>query len=538
MASTYSDRLRIQLIGNGEQSGTWGNTTNTNLGVLVEEAIAGVVSIAMSDANYTLSVANGATDESRQAVLVVSGSLSTMRDVICPAEEKIYVIKNGTSGAQSIRLKTSGGSGVIVPNGQTTILYCDGTNVLPAVDTLPGNSLINDTLLVSGATSIDNSVIINDSGADKDFRVEGDTNQNLLFTDASTDRVGIGTGTPAARLHVLTNDGGTNTRLSGASYALRFQSVAATGSVFDATRADESTYQPLLIGGSQTRFTLSGIEVARLIGPGYFGIGTTTPSVHLEVAGDTVLNGSVVINEAGADKDFRVEGDTNANLLFADASTDRVGLGTNTPAARLHVSTNDGGTNTRLSGASYALRFQSVAATGSVFEATSADESTFQPLLIGGSEIRFTTSGGEKARLTAAGELYIAGTTDQGAYNLQVNGTGVWGAGAYLNGSDSRIKEDVSTITTGLDVITKLRPVQFRYKEDWSKDRSLQPGFIAQELQVALAGKAYAEGVVQEGPQYMSVAYQTLIPVLTKAIQELKDELDVVKAELETLKGA
>jgi len=143
----------------------------------------------------------------------------------------------------------------------------------------------------------------------------------------------------------------------------------------------------------------------------------------------------------------------------------------------------------------------------------------------------------ERARITSGGEVYIAGTTDQGAYNLQVNGTGVWGAGAYVNGSDVRLKENVQTLTDGLSVVTKLRPVTFQYKAEYSKDTAVQPGFIAQELQQAMAGKDYVDGVVQSGPEYLNVAYQSLIPVLVKAIQELKAELDSVKTELATLKG-
>lgn len=148
-----------------------------------------------------------------------------------------------------------------------------------------------------------------------------------------------------------------------------------------------------------------------------------------------------------------------------------------------------------------------------------------------------TTNNTERARITSNGEVYIAGTTDQGAYNLQVNGTGVWGAGAYVNGSDARLKENVQTLTDGLSVVTQLRPVTFQYKAEYSKDTAVQPGFIAQELQQAMAGKDYVDGVVQAGPEYLNVAYQSLIPVLTKAIQELKAELDSVKAELQTLKG-
>jgi hypothetical protein len=118
-------------------------------------------------------------------------------------------------------------------------------------------------------------------------------------------------------------------------------------------------------------------------------------------------------------------------------------------------------------------------------------------------------------------EVYIGGTTDQGAYNLQVNGTGVWGAGAYVNGSDRNLKEEIAPLADALDIVSAMKPVTFRYKEEYSSDRSVQPGFIAQELQEALAGQVYVDGVVQAGPDHLNVAYQTLIPVLVKAVQEL-----------------
>jgi hypothetical protein len=77
--------------------------------------------------------------------------------------------------------------------------------------------------------------------------------------------------------------------------------------------------------------------------------------------------------------------------------------------------------------------------------------------------------------------------------------------------------------------------VTFRYKEEYSKDQNVQPGFIAQELQTAMAGQAYVDGVIQAGPRHLNVAYQSLIPLLTKAIQELKSEVDSLKSQL---KGA
>ena len=152
------------------------------------------------------------------------------------------------------------------------------------------------------------------------------------------------------------------------------------------------------------------------------------------------------------------------------------------------------------------------------------------PLILGADDA-------EKMRITTGGEVYIAGTTDQGAYNLQCNGTGVWGAGAYVNGSDQRLKENIQPLDSGLDVVEKLNPVTFQYKEDYSKDTGIQPGFIAQDLQLALEGKDYLNGVVQAGPTYLNVAYQNLIPILAKAIQELKQLSDAQAQKITELEA-
>ena len=110
MASTYSTSLKLELIGDGEQSGIWGQTTNNNLGTLLEQAITGVVDITMANANYTLTNFNGVSDESRNAVLVVGGTNAAVRDVIAPLVEKLYVVKNSTSGGFAINVRAASGS--------------------------------------------------------------------------------------------------------------------------------------------------------------------------------------------------------------------------------------------------------------------------------------------------------------------------------------------------------------------------------------------------------------------------------------------
>lgn len=127
MSSTYSPSLRIELIGNGDQSGNWGTTTNTNLGTVIEQAITGIQSITMSNANYTLTNYNGASDEARNIALIIGGTNSAVRNVITPDAEKTYIVANNTSGGYAVRLKTNTGTGTLIPNGVTVWVYCDGS---------------------------------------------------------------------------------------------------------------------------------------------------------------------------------------------------------------------------------------------------------------------------------------------------------------------------------------------------------------------------------------------------------------------------
>lgn len=149
MASTYSNSLKLTLIGDGDQSGIWGQTTNTNLGTLLEQAITGVTSIVMADANYTLTNFNGVSNEARNAVLVVSGANSAVRDVIPPVVKKLYTVVNNTSGGQAIRIIGATGTGVTIPNGVTTLVYCDGTNFINGLSGTSENFTVNGTVVAT-----------------------------------------------------------------------------------------------------------------------------------------------------------------------------------------------------------------------------------------------------------------------------------------------------------------------------------------------------------------------------------------------------
>ena len=128
MSSTYSSLLRIELIGTGDQPGTWGDTTNTNLGTLIEQAIAGTATFSVTVGDVTLSALNGSSDQSRCMALLVTGSAGTSRNIVAPASSKLYVVSNTADAA--VVLKTSSSTGLTIPSGVTQFAYYNGTDFI------------------------------------------------------------------------------------------------------------------------------------------------------------------------------------------------------------------------------------------------------------------------------------------------------------------------------------------------------------------------------------------------------------------------
>jgi len=135
MASTYSTNLKIELIGTGDQSGTWGATTNTNLGSLIEEAIAGYVTQAVTDGSPTvLTIPNGSSSNGRNYVIELTGALTAARVVEVPAVDKPYIFFNNTTGGYTVTVKVSGQTGVAIVNGKKAIVYANSTDVIEVVN--------------------------------------------------------------------------------------------------------------------------------------------------------------------------------------------------------------------------------------------------------------------------------------------------------------------------------------------------------------------------------------------------------------------
>ena len=160
MASTYS-QYKIQLIGTGDEAGTWGNITNNNFGSDTpgtyqgfEQAIGGKATIDLSAGGtiaLTLTNSNAAQD-ARALFFDLGGSPVGAVTLQVPAIQKSYIVKNGSG--QTVTVEISGGTGVAVPNGSTTVVYADGTNVVTALNYAPALTLGAALPVASGGTGI------------------------------------------------------------------------------------------------------------------------------------------------------------------------------------------------------------------------------------------------------------------------------------------------------------------------------------------------------------------------------------------------
>ena len=250
MASTYSSSLNLELQTTGENSGTWGTITNNNLQKL-ESAVKGYVSVAIASTTDSLTASDGSTtDEQSNAIIKLTGTLTGNTTMQCEAVESWYIVDNATTmGTYTLGFKPAGGTATNLVASSKHLLYSDGSTMFDVLEDA-GNIKANGTLTVSGNTSLDGGTFIyNESSADVDFRIEGNGDANLFFTDAGNDRVGIKTGSPSTELHVVggikaTGDidfdgGGFVFNESGASVDLRMETNTLANAFFVDGSADK-----------------------------------------------------------------------------------------------------------------------------------------------------------------------------------------------------------------------------------------------------------------------------------------------------------
>jgi hypothetical protein len=154
MPSSYSPDLRLELPADGEQTGLWGQTTNRNVGTLLESSISGLTSVSVTTANQALTALNGADDQARHAVLSLTTTTTAAFAVYAPPASKTYIVRNTTAYTATIYNSTvlgnttAAGAGVAVPAGKTLVVFSTGA----AFYTIDAVNLTGTLAVANGGT--------------------------------------------------------------------------------------------------------------------------------------------------------------------------------------------------------------------------------------------------------------------------------------------------------------------------------------------------------------------------------------------------
>lgn len=299
MASTYSN-LKIQLMATGENSSTWGDVTNTNLGTAIEEAIAGSANVTFVSGNVTLTLTdtNGTQTARNMRLNLVGTTGGSTRNLVVPNIEKAYIVTN--TCLDSVVVKTSAGSGVTVPAGKTMWVYNDGTNVSDVTTHLTSLTLGSPLPVASGGTGSNTGSAASLTG----FNASNVTSGTLAVAYGGTG----GTTAAAARANLLpsyTGNAGKLLALNAGATDTEWVSAGGAGTV---TSVNATT-------------AISGLSFS---GGPITSAGTLTLSGTLGVAGGgtgaTTLTSGAVLIGAGTSAVTSVSPGTAGNVLASNGS--------------------------------------------------------------------------------------------------------------------------------------------------------------------------------------------------------------------------
>lgn len=490
MASTYSN-IKIQLMATGENSTTWGNVTNINLGTAIEEAIVGSADVAFSNASVTLTLTDtNATQPARNMRLNLTGTATSGYNLIVPAIEKPYIINNGTDG--TITVKNSTGTGIAVPAGKTTWVFNDGINVVDAVTHLSSLALGTALPIASGGTGGNTAT---------DART-------ALGAAASGTNTDITVMNPASGLQVGSPTGGAQ----GAG------TVNATGLFINgvAVGVGSGSVSSVNASGGTTGMSFSG-------GP-------------VTTSGTLTLAGTLAVANGGTGQTTY----TSGQLLIGNGSS---GLTKATLTAGSGISITNGSGSITIASSGGSGTVTSVAASGGTTGLTFSGSpiTTSGTLTVGGTLA--VANGGTGATSAAAAATALGLGTGS---NVQHNSLGVGTAGSGTAGeiratnnvtayysSDARLKENVQPIDNALDIVSAVGGKTFDWTDAYIEDHGGEDGYfvtksdfgvIAQDVQAV-----FPLAVRTRGDGTLAVDYEKLVAVAFAAIDQLRAEVEALK---------
>jgi hypothetical protein len=484
MASSYVNDLRLNEMATGDASGTWGETTNTNLELIGEAFSYGTEAITTNADTHTTTIADGASDPGRALYLKYTGTLDSACTITIGPNtvSKVWIVENATSGSQNIILSQGSGANITIPAGDTKVVYSDGAGAGAAFfDAFASLSVVDlkvqDDLTVTGVLT---GASLDISG---DIDIDGTANLDIVDIDGAVDM--------ASTLQVdgaITSSAGATITLADNGIALNLISTDADanegpGMVFyrnSSSPADNDALGQIYLQGendADQKVTYSIIEA--FIDDASDGTEDGILRFSSMVAGTSrnrmdITPAATVFNEDSVDVDFRVESDNDANALFVQGSDGFVGIGTASPTEKLsvlggHVSVGDttgvGGTEFLLEGyreVSGGTKYGNTSIRTTYDISSNASDMLFYTAVSG-------TNTDERMRIDSGGNVGIGATSmtqpSAGATTLKIQSTDNNKAGAiYLNSAnDSVVAYIYPDSTNGLSInTTTSHPMIFR----------------------------------------------------------------------------
>jgi hypothetical protein len=348
MASSYVNDLRLNEMATGDASGTWGDTTNTNLELIAEAFSYGTEAITTNADTHTTTIADGASDPGRALYLKYTGTLDSACTITIGPNtvSKVWIVENATSGSQNIILSQGSGANITIPAGDTKVVYSDGAGAGAAFfDAFASLSVVDlkvqDDLTVTG-----------------DIDVDGTTNLDVVDIDGAVDMASTAlvTGVLTTTAATVFNGGFASNAASTISTADNLDTLSLISTDADANSgpnlrlyrnsgspADSDVLGHIQYEGrNDNSQDVVYSEILTLAADVSDGTEDAIVYIQSMVAGTvreriSILPTEIVLNENSVDLDFRVESDGNANMLFVDGGNNRVGVGTSSPTRPLDV---------------------------------------------------------------------------------------------------------------------------------------------------------------------------------------------------------
>jgi hypothetical protein len=491
--ATYVNDLRLKEITTGDESGTWGTSTNTNLELIAEAFSYGTEVITTNADTHTTTIADGATDPGRSLYLKYTGTLDSACTITIGPNtvSKVWIIENGTSGSQNIIISQGSGANITIPAGDTKVVYSDGAGAGAAFFDAFASLSVVDLKVQDDLTVTDDASIGGDATITGTLGVTGNIT-GTLATAAQPNITSVGTLTGLTTTGDI-NFGDDDKAIFGAGSDLQiyhsgsnsYITDSGTGSLYVQGSSNillGSTTQSNLIiadggavtaryaGANKLATTATGIDVTGAVDADKLSIDTGATNVTIDSGGiynslnttgvtyvvsDTnAAAGLFAYGTAHATKPSTVEIKAGGSVRATITSTGNVGIGTTSPDNKVNIQesalsgrdASNGNTSLTLehatdtgiqffSATQTQLRFGDAASTGAgsiIYE-----HGTDKLRLNTGAITSFETGGSERMRIGSNGHMLVNTTTDYGQFVVETNVAGGNPAGLYIYSTDT-----------------------------------------------------------------------------------------------------